>query len=546
MHVPNGEDRSMLLVSDVLEMASIQQGEPRALTGDVGFENPVRWVHIAAGSDVASLLAGGELILTTGVGWPRDSASLLAEVNELLQAGISALFIERGKRFTEIPNDLIELCRQRRVPVIELNRETSFVRVTEQVHRAILQEQAEAIEARDEVQAMLTRLGLNRAPIDYVVQQLAATLDATVVLENTLGEVTSWSPATGEVRAVEALAAWPRNPGAPLADGWDSVSVEARDARWGQLIAQAGPPHPAGRRTVLELGAIALALGRLADPLDRPDRWVSTHAKQVFDDLLEGRYTSDNEAQAHLRARGIDLDERAVHAVSLRTGVTPGVSVDSQVDNLLSALERALPQKSKLITAIQVDADISVLAFLSIPPGDIDLEERLSRRFDTELRAHGETPPPARVHVMLGPEATSIRELVASIELVTRADYFASTTEYGSVSLSVVARAPLAYFVNELRNDERLNRFAEGVLAPLLEYDRMHSADLVRVLDAYVRNPTNRSQAALAANLSRSVFYQRLDLIEQVLDVDLSDGTVIATVLLALQAIPRANHRIER
>ena len=62
------------------------------------------------------------------------------------------------------------------------------------------------------------------------------------------------------------------------------------------------------------------------------------------------------------------------------------------------------------------------------------------------------------------------------------------------------------------------------------------SHHLLRVLRAYLEHPTNRSLAAQRARLSRSVFYQRLALIEELLGVDLTNGTVIATLTVALLA----------
>ena len=526
-------DRPVLVVGDVLDMASLQQGQPQVLTGEVGLDAPVRWVHVAAGSGIAGLLAGGELILTTGAGWPRDTASLLAEINELLQSGISGLFIEHGSRFTSIPDQVVELCRSRGVALVELTRETSFVRVTEQVHRSILEEQSEALAARDEVQSMLTTLGLNRAPVDYVVEQLAATLETTVVLENTLGEMVSWSGATAETQPSAALAIWPRNTAAPLPEGWDSVAVEARDSRWGRLVAQVGPAHPAGRHTVLELGAVAIALGRLADPLERADRWMSTNAKRLLDDLLQGRYRSDFEILAQLGAMGISFDGNEVHAFSLQL---PNGDVN-ELDALLAALIAVMPPRGKVVVTQPSETTSELLGILAVPKSltsASELETRLSTQLSGSLRKQLRS----QARVILGPEASGVSELIASVDMAKASDFFVASVEDPSVALCIIAQQPLAFLVNELKNDERLNRFARSVLAPLVEHERTVGGDVLRVLNAYVRNPTNRSAAAHAAKLSRSVFYQRLDLIEDLLGVDLTDGTVIASLLLALETAP--------
>lgn len=525
-------DRTTVRVRDVLAMTTVQRGEPRVLTDSIGLETPVRWVHVASDANVAHLLSGGELLLTTAAGWPETVRDVLTEVNRLLDADISGLIIELGKRFDQLPVELVQLCTQRGVSLVALERETSFVGITEQVHRAILNEQSEALAARDNVQAMLTTLGLNRAPVDFVVEQLGAELRTAVVLENTLGEVISWSGSHPGDDPSTLLAHWPRTSVA-LDEGWDAVPVAARDVRWGQLIALPGPPHPAGRQTVLELGAVALALGRLADPFERADRWMSTNAKRLLEDLLEGRYRSESAIAAQLKAAGMPLDTNHVRAFALRTERDPV--------EVLAALHESLRGVAKVIVAPAAEIGAPTMGLLAVPQSarhahQFDqLQRALGRSFDSSLEKSGRSP---RVLLTLGSEASTVSELVTSIETALTLHDAAPTFSGAHVTLSVVETQPLAMLVSELKHDERLTRFAQRVLSPLQSYDTEHNADLVRVLSAYLRHPTNRSQAAQAANLSRSVFYQRLELIERVLDVELTDGTTLATLTLALHAAP--------
>ena len=537
-------DRPVLRVRDVIEMETVRQGAPRMLTGELGLDMPVRWVHVASDADVAHLLSGGELILTTAAGWPRDTAAIVHEVSRLIDANISGLFIELGKRFESIPNELVALCTSREVTLVALEREASFVRITEQVHRAILSEQSEALAARDEVQAMLTTLGLNRAPVDFVVEQLSTELQTPVVLENTLGEVISWAAPSHRDSPREVLTHWPRATGV-LPPGWDAVPVAARDVRWGQLIALPGPPHPAGRLTVLELGSVALALGRLADPLERADRWMSTNAKRLLDDLLAGRYRSDDEISAQLTSAGLSLDSNHVAAFTIET--------ERDLATVLEAIHLALGDSVKVVVAPSRDGSAPSMGLVAVPrssgkPGipSTRVRKALGRTLDDALRAKqseddgsaSASRASGRVFVTIGPDASTISELVTSIESALTLQDSAALYSGSIVSLSVVETQPLAMLVSELKHDERLNRFAQRVLAPLLDYDERNDGDLVRVLSAYLRHPTNRSQAASAANLSRSVFYQRLDMIESVLAADLTDGTTLATLTLALQVAP--------
>jgi purine catabolism regulator len=64
--------------------------------------------------------------------------------------------------------------------------------------------------------------------------------------------------------------------------------------------------------------------------------------------------------------------------------------------------------------------------------------------------------------------------------------------------------------------------------------DAARGGDLLDVLGAMLAHPGNRTAAAQASHLSRSVFYQRLALIGDLLDADLDDGETLTALHLAL------------
>jgi purine catabolism regulator len=89
--------------------------------------------------------------------------------------------------------------------------------------------------------------------------------------------------------------------------------------------------------------------------------------------------------------------------------------------------------------------------------------------------------------------------------------------------------------------DPALQNYVERMLGPVLAYETRHETDLLSVVEALVQNPTNRTKAAAASNLSRSVFYERLQLIEGMLDIPLDDGNNLAALHVALLAYGRRN-----
>ncbi|GAA2177295.1 PucR family transcriptional regulator [Leucobacter tardus] len=546
-----------LSVRDILELDEMRAGDPVVVAGAEGLERSVRWAHVVAGPDAAALIDGGELILTTGTGWPLDDAELQPIVDELLQTAPAAVVLELGKTFADAPLPLVAGCSALGIPLIALRRVTRFVQITQRVHQLILASQTAALQARAEVHAMLTELGLNRSPVDYVVERLSTTLGAPVVLEDAAHHVVTWATAGGSDRESGApetvLAAWADRPGRDFAlpPRWDRVPVEARGERWGRLTALPGPAHPAGRSTVLELGAFALALARLSDA--DGGVWLRLSAQQLFDTVLSGRYRRESDVAMQLSAAGLPVDDRVLIGATL-TGSGPfGAHSSLERAHLETALRRAAAPRGRVLIGADRERASSrdgtqLLALLSFPPTATDAHgarssdgetlafaRRLARELEGVLPAT--TPTAWEARLSLGVPARGTRALITSLERVRAAGAVPSGARIGRILVQQAERQPLAYLVRGFAATPEVQEFVDDTLGPVLEHDRTsgvgHSGDLSRVLAAYLAHPTNRSLAAQQARLSRSVFYQRLDLIEQLLGVDLADGATIATLTVA-------------
>ncbi len=543
---------SLPSVRDVLGLAELAAGAPELVTGETGLTRLVRWAHVVAGREAVALLDGGELVLTTGAGWPQetdDPTGLAALVETLVAASPAAIVFELGTRFDSTPEALIAACAQHGIPLIVLHRQVRFVQITQRVHQRLLAAQNEALEARAEVHAMLTELGLNRSPVDYVVDRIAATLGAAVVLEDAGHHVVAWSGTDTTVLDHWASTERRRHGLVPeLPAGAIRVPVEAQGTRWGSLTALPGPPHPAGRETVLELGAFALALARLADP--DGEQWIDLGSKRLFDAVLEGRYSGERELAGQLAAGGLPIEGRILIGATLSGTGDFGAHGSLESAILATALRRAVAPEAQVVIAPAPGEARMLLALLSFPEADPRLAPtsspdthplalRLGRELDRMLPAT--TPPSWRAHLHLGVTARRPLALIASLERVTAGGrVLPGESSRGRVTVQLAEERPLAYLVRGLAGMPEVEEFATALLDPLVTHDSAtgtgHSGDLRQVLAAYLAHPTNRSLAAKQARLSRSVCYQRIALIEEVLGVDLTDGETIAALSVALLA----------
>src|SRR3954452_20327246 len=135
-------------LAEVLELPAVRRGDPAVRAGAAHLDRPVRWGHVSEGSDIAHLLEGGELILTTGIALPESPSALATYVDELAAVGVSAVAVELGRRYrtapagagpaaggtgrgrryrSALPPDLVEAAERAGLPLVELRRETPFV-----------------------------------------------------------------------------------------------------------------------------------------------------------------------------------------------------------------------------------------------------------------------------------------------------------------------------------------------------------------------------------------------------------------------------------
>jgi purine catabolism regulatory family protein/PucR-like helix-turn-helix protein len=130
----------LITLREILELDAVRRGMPRVVACADRLDTPVRWVHaVELTDDVARLLRGGELVLSTGIALPDSPAGLASYMGELAAAGVAGLAIELGRRHTgSLPAPLVAAAASRGVVLIEFRHEVAFVEITEAVHTRII------------------------------------------------------------------------------------------------------------------------------------------------------------------------------------------------------------------------------------------------------------------------------------------------------------------------------------------------------------------------------------------------------------------------
>lgn len=462
----------------------------------------IRWVATSELADPTPFLEGGELLLTTGLdtrGWDAEWDGYVAR---LAEAGVVAIGLAVGLSHAEAPGPLLAACREHRVNLLEVPRDTTFVAVSQTVARAL--DEAAHGEAQRTLasQRQLTAAALQADDVTALLAALASTGGAACVVN-----------AEGVVET------------GPVGEHADLVLAST-------VAAEVGRIRPRGLRAAASTSTRGGTL--LVHPLglhSRPDRYLAVGfpgrpnalqrssvatAVALLGLSVERRHTR-LAADRRIRARAVEMllhdDERTAAVLLSARPESPAAQWPGRLCVLRAAgspdaLDDALAEvePDHLLSGL-LDGELVVV----VPPRDAE-------RSATALVARG-------LCVGVGEPAGS-QELSRSGR--TAAHALALATE----------QSPLVSWADNVRrgvlslvDEDRAGAFAETFLRPLARRE-----DLLETLRSFLRHHGSQLQVATELGVHRNTVRHRVGLIEAALEESLADPQVRASAWIALQA----------
>jgi purine catabolism regulator len=534
-------------VTDVLNLDVLRQADAVMLAGTAGLGRPVRWVHVSDLSDIAYLLNGGELLLTTGMGIGASEIAQRRFVRELVEAGCAGLVIELLRCFTELPSALAQEADRCELPLVALRREARFVDITERVHVLIINEQYAQLVRADAVSREFTGIAMRGSGTRPVLERLAQIVENPVVLEDGAHQVVAY--ATNGLSVGGLLEAWARHsrsghsgrePGVQTVHGdpecaW--VPVLLHEQFWGRLhVIELGRAIDEADRLALERAGAAVAMALLSE---RHAASMADHSRRaLISDLLRGRYTSRDEVVHRARSLGADLagSELAVLVLGFLDPAQPSMARDPGETERRLVARMALNEvrdaiRGQGLPGIAAIDDCQVVALIGLPadPGGRARLERVGREACEACRRR-ELAPPAVVGVSHESGPGSLPGLFDQAD-----EAFRYGLRSGSGGVYQYADLGIHHLLVRLSDGPELAAFVESQLQPLFEHDAGRSTCLLPTLRAYLANGGNKAAAARELFVERRTLYRRLERIHELLAIEESDHQRWLCLAVAVQ-----------
>ncbi|PYE50728.1 PucR family transcriptional regulator ligand-binding domain-containing protein [Paenibacillus barcinonensis] len=541
-------------IRDMLKRPVFRKAE--YVASDCALERYVRWVHIMEVPEIGDLLSGGELILTTGIGWSEGNQRGLSFLHQLIACGAAGLCIELGEHTRPQLEGLKQIAAEADFPLIWFHDQVRYIDITQDLHFALIRSHQRRVAELDQLTTSFHQLLLNGDGVQPLLRLLSRNTGYAVALY----------PLEGEAAAVPYV---------------PSEQLEIRRQQWfkqrvytenniqhnGESVArtitvQSGVSdtlHPHNKMSVISMPVQALEY-TFADlvlfppqPKDMDLKHpVQTHTSEAYviqalercaaaiaQDWMRMKYMEEKRRYKEDMwvidwLNGIhstkDIQEYLAAAdPRFCKGQAVVILFDSHpAHNDSLRLQKILIQRNIVARSIFAREGFALystvlnlqIILIVIDPQSATLRKHKLWHCIQQLRQHEQEQTHQLFSSLLGigqscSDLSRLRESLESAKETLRIQ-----KDIGAMQQPFYSNLHCYRIISSMKHSGNLNDFITEYLGPLIRYDSEKGGQLLLTLKQYLTLCCSKQETASALFIVRQTLYHRLDKIEALLGTD--------------------------
>jgi PucR family transcriptional regulator, purine catabolism regulatory protein len=507
---------SGLTIEEILKRPLFEYAQVTA--GKQGLPRPIRWVHILETAENASFLNGGELILSTGVGFGEKHLFYLSEVIRRKAAG---LCIELGTYISEIPADMRELADHHGFPLIVFTQPVRFVDITLDLHEYIINIHNKALRELESYSRHLQQLTLQTQSLSKVIlhfQSIVHTQSFFFLLDDS--SIAPDMPQTVQCEITELIrSSLLKNDILPDTSGILTVSIKKKIlyqpvVAMGNVLAYLCVvlyEREPDEYLYLTLDYTATAMAQILLRTMFARELTLGNENRLIEDILIGRGNGEQQIRELLGISGSALASPYWSVIlEIQEKQRYSDETDSPFHDMLAVFRTVLSQKGFRPILYSRRNRLYLLLLSSRPTVTLEHIKQALKKIEHSCRK------------VIGSNGI----LLFGVSNVSSdyADINHSFKEAEQV-LAFGADSGSPFFIDlgvyrlllQIKDNKALITFVEDYLGPLLHQDTVNGTNLFQTLRAFLENGLSKQLTSEKLYIHRQTLYHRLNRIKEII-----------------------------
>ncbi|TDL32710.1 PucR family transcriptional regulator [Jeotgalibacillus sp. S-D1] len=526
---------SYLTVRDVLLRDTFNSA--RVVAGAGGLHKQVKWSHILEVDEVESLINGGELILSTGVGLRLDLDTQLAYVKRLIEKNTACICFELGAYIQQVPEEIIELANKKDFPIVVFDEIVKFVDITQDLHALITNKHYEILSQLDKLSNKFIELSMAPNGILKILQELHQHFKESALFITNESKPFYYPVSAKEKDSLIRL--YLQNTNSNLSaqqmftvdqHSFAMMPVRGLGQVWGHLCLQT-KGEMADEFLFLILDRAALAITQILLRNRTIEERKQNLEDQFVQKVLNGRSYNSENLQLYIPVHRHKL---AYRVVIIKTDDMENTGTDWEETRLRrSMMIRLLFKNHGLFPAVSItESEIAVIAAF---PSEVMREKDLFKKIIHTLIDMKEVHFPA-----FSQRTCGISMSYHDIKYASRAYEEAQETfELQSASVTDACfydDLGIYRLLIQLKKSGQLERYIQDYLTPIMDYDKQMENKLFETLTVFLECGGVVKNSADRLFIVRQTLYNRLELLKTILGEDFMEPQNRLALEVAIKA----------